>query len=252
MSQLAGDAPVGQHRRMAAIEQLRAFVKAARKRGAAWVPLLDVVRLLPTAEGRARLWTRAVHRSRVHQTTPYTEDERYPELFDLAARLKPDAKRVLSFGCATGEEIISLRRRFPAAEIVGAEINPRSRRIAGRRLAPDPRVTVLAPDRIAGEFDIIFALAVLQREPHKVEELELADLTAIYPFDRFDSAVEELARHLSPGGLLCVMHAQYRVEDSSSAGLLEPLPGPTFPGLMFGRDGRPLEGAVAGSIFRRR
>jgi SAM-dependent methyltransferase len=237
---------------MAAIEQLRAYVKAARRRGAGWITLFDVVRLLPTAEGRARVWTRTVHRNSVHQTTPYTEEERYPELFDLAAQLKPDAGRILSFGCATGEEIVSLRRRFPAAEIVGAEINPRSRRIAGRRLASDPLATVVASDRIAGEFDLIFALAVLQREPHKVEELEVADLTTIYPFDRFDSAIDELVSHLRPGGLLCVMYAQYRVEDSSSAGLLEPLPSPAMPGLLFGRDGRRLEGAFAASIFRKR
>ena len=237
---------------MGVTQQLRAHVKAARKRGAGWVALFDVVRLLPTAEGRARLWTRAVHRNRVHQTTPFTKEERYPELFDLAARLKPDAARVLSFGCATGEEVVSLRRRFPAAELVGAEINPRSRRIASRRLASDDQATVLAPDRIAGNFDIILALAVLQREPHKVEELEVADLTVIYPFDRFDAAVRVLVEHLSPGGLLCVMHAQYRVEDSRSARLLEAVPGPALPGLLFGSDGRRLEGAVAGSIFRKR
>ena len=91
--------------------------------------LFDTVRLVPSAEGRARLWTRILHGSRVHQTSPDTSEDRYPVLFDLASKLAPDAERILSFGCSTGEELQAIRRRFPDAEIVGAEINPRSRKI---------------------------------------------------------------------------------------------------------------------------
>jgi hypothetical protein len=161
---------------------LRSKVKAGRKRGTSWVRILDLLRLAITVEGRARLWTRVVHRGAVHQTTPHTAEERYPELFDLAASLQPDAKRLLSFGCSTGEELIASRRRFPLAEIVGAEINPRSRVIAGRRLARDALTSVVAPQVISGKFDLIFALAVLQREPHKIAEMEVKDLSSHYSF----------------------------------------------------------------------
>ena len=233
---------------------LRSRIKAARKRDARWVRVLDVARLLPTAEGRARLWTRVVHGRAVHQTTPQTADDRYPALFDLAAELASGAARILSFGCSTGEELVALRRRFARAEIVGAEINPRSRKIAARRVADDPRTRVVGPRAIDGTFDLIFALAVLQREPHRVEETGSEDLSSAYPFVRFDAAVTELVAHLRPGGLLCVMHAHYRVEDSSAAaGGLEPVNvAPVMTGPFFGRDGLRLRGATGQSIFRKR
>ena len=93
------------------------------------------------------MWSRSVHARQIHQTAPYTWLDRYPELFDLAARLAPDARRILSFGCSTGEELVSLRRRFPEAEIVGAEINPRIARRSARSLtAADPRMDVIPPN----------------------------------------------------------------------------------------------------------
>jgi len=230
---------------------VRSKIKAARKRDARWVGALDILRLLPSAEGRARLWTRAAHGAELHQITPDTWDERYPELFDLVAELSPDATRILSFGCSTGEELVSLRRRFPEARIVGVEINRRSQRIAARRLAGDRR-TSLSRRLPNGPFDLVFALAVLQREPHKIAEMNVEDLSLFYPFDKFDSAVVELVDRLGAGGLLCVQHCHYRVEDSSAAGRLEPIAAsPPLQGLLFGQDGRRLGGEVGRTVFRK-
>jgi hypothetical protein len=235
---------------MSLLVQLRAQVKAARRRGARWVRLIELVRLLGSAEGLSVLWTRIASGSKVHQTTPFTCDERYPELFDLVADLAPRAERILSFGCSTGEELLSLRRRFPRAEIVGAEINPRSRRVAAHRTEGDGRMRIVHPDSISGTFDAIFALAVLQREPHRVAEAGQQDLSSFYPFGKFDSAVVELAGRLREGGLLCVMHAQYRIEDSSAADKLRPLPqSPRLAGPIFAPSGKLSEGAEAHSIF---
>jgi len=233
--------------------RLRKHIKSARKRGARWVPVLDVGRLLVSAEGRARVWTRTVHRQEVHQTTPQTADNRYPELLDFVGREMPSARRILSFGCSTGEELVGLRQRFPAAYIVGAEINFRSRRIATRRVANDPLAKVVKPGEIDGDFDVILALAVLQREPQKIAEMEVQDLTPFYPFSRFDSAVDGLVRRLRPGGLLCVANAHYRIEDSRAAAQLEPVPdAPSCSGDLFGPDGLRLNGATARSLFKKR
>jgi predicted O-methyltransferase YrrM len=244
--------PCGSYDRMSLKALLRSKVKESRRRGASWVRLIDYARLLGSAEGQARVWTRLVHRRAVHQTTPQTAEERYPALFNLAASLRPDAKRILSFGCSTGEELVSLRRRFPWAEIVGAEINPRSRVIARRRVASDTMISVIAPKAISGSFDLIFALAVLQREPHRIEEMEVEDLSPYYPFDLFDGVVRELTARLRSGGLLCVDNAHYRVEDSSVGADLEAVGGaPRMMGLLFGRDGLRLKDALARTIFRR-
>ena len=232
---------------------LKPHVKAARRRGALWARLLDVVRLLPTAQGRSVLWTRLRHGGEVHQTTADTAEDRYPELFDHLAELMPRPRRVLSFGCSTGEELVSLRRRFPRAEIVGAEINARSRRLAVRRTARDPLTAVVSPDAIRGSFDLIFALAVLQREPHKIAEMQVEDLSTFYPFERFDAAVTSLSRRLDSGGLFCIDSAHYRLEDSSAVRELEPVEeSPLATGLLFGPDGRRLRGAKSPTIFRKR
>ena len=55
-----------------------------------------------------------------HQGPTRTALNRYPEIFAAAAAAAPDARRILSFGCATGEECVTLADYFPAAEIVGA------------------------------------------------------------------------------------------------------------------------------------
>lgn len=232
---------------------LRRQIKAGRKRGAAWVRLVDVLRHGATAEGRGRLLTSAIYRHQVHQTTPYTAEERYPELFDFTVQVAPNARRILSFGCSTGEELSALRVRFPEADIVGAEINPRSRRIARRRMAMDARTSVIRPQSLDGRFELIFALAVLQREPHEVEEIEVQDLSSRYSFERFDAAVRQLVGLLDPKGVLVVFHSQYRVEDSTAFAELDPLDqSPGALGPFFGRDGTRLNGATARTAFRKR
>ncbi len=234
-------------------DALRARIKAGRARGALWVRVLDLVRHMPTAEGRALLWTRVAHAREVHQTTPYTCEERYPDLFDLAAALAPNATRILSFGCSTGEELDALRRRFPKAEIVGAEINPRSRGIAARRVARDPSTTVVPPDAVQGSFDAIFALAVFQKEPHKIAEMGVEDLSAHYPFERFDAAVRVLAGALRPGGFFCVSNAHYRFEDSTVAAQFEPVStSPLIDRAVYAPNGRLIDSPVAYTMFRKR
>jgi hypothetical protein len=135
---------------------------------------------------------------------------------------------------------------------VGAEINPRSRRLAKQLVARDARAAVIPPTAVTGPFDVIFALSVLQREPHKIAEMEVQDLSPFYPFEKFDSAVGRLVRDLRPNGLLCVFNAQYRIEDSSVASQLEPVPGaPLMDPPVFGADGRLIARAKAGTIFRK-
>ena len=232
--------------------QARAHIKKARKRGAKWVRLLELARLIASSEGRSILWTLLTHGRAIHQTSAFTCEDRYPELFDFAASLIGAPDRILSFGCSTGEELVSLRRRFPAAEIVGAEMNPRSRRLAKQRTANDGKIWVISPNSLQGKFDMIFALAVLQREPHRLSEAGNRDISSFYPFAKFDAAVCALVAHLRTHGILCVMNTQYRIEDSSAALELQALASsPLLGGSIFAPDGRPIKGAAARSVFRR-
>jgi SAM-dependent methyltransferase len=238
---------------MEAREHIRSLVRDGRRRNAWWVRLLDAGRFLRSTERRAGLWTALTHREEIHQISSFTSEDRYPELFDGAARLVPHAQRVLSFGCSTGEELLALRRRFPNAEIVGADINRRCRRIAGRRTASDPATHVVPPDGIEGSFDAVFAMAVLTRTRRMVTDSGIDDLSDRYPYSRFDNTVAELVGRLRPGGLLCVTLAHYPIEVSSSADVLDPVEeSPLMEPPLFGRDGRRLEEPSARSMFIKR
>ena len=232
-------------------ERLRGAMRRGRSDGARWVDAFDLVRDAGSAAGRARLWVKLVHRGEAHQSTEYTAPERYAELFDFVAQSRPDARRILSFGCSTGEEISAIRRRFPDAYVLGAEINPRSRAAARRTHRADAKVRIATS--IAGErpFDIIFAMAVLQFQPKRIERDGVTDLSKMYPYERFDRGLTHLCGALARGGLLCVMHAHYRVEDASCSALLARVPGaPVRQDQLFDRRSRLLEPAPpAGSLF---
>lgn len=179
---------------------------------------------------RSEALTRLRFGARVHQDVSLSFHDRYPRLFDAARTLLADRAepRILSYGCAAGEEVTSLRGYFPDAMLIGAEINPALLR-ACRKLPPDPqRVFVESrQDIIAahGPYDAIFAMAVFTRRPHEVSARGLRDISSHYPFALFAADLRFLASQLAPGGLLIVEHAQYRVEDALPGQPIGPVPG---------------------------
>lgn len=174
--------------------------------------------LLYDRRARSELITRWTRKNSVHQYNTLTWLDRYPRLFAAAQNELGDctAPAILSFGCSSGEEVVSLCRYFPSARLVGAEINP-VQLAACARLAPDPQMTFVRSthDAIAelGPYDAIFCMAVLQRLPHEVERRGIRNIARRYPFARFSDEIKFLAHQLRPGGLLVIDHCQYRVED---------------------------------------
>jgi hypothetical protein len=164
----------------------------------------------------------------LHQTTVLTWMDRYPRIFSACRDYFGQRYdlRVLSFGCSTGEEVVTLRAYFPSAWIVGAEINWRSLAFCRARSVDDRTAFVYStPDAIRahGPFDAIFCMAVLQRTPHIVEAEGIASLKDVYPFEKFEQQVSELDAMLRPGGLLVVHHTQYRVRDTALGSRYTPL-----------------------------
>lgn len=145
--------------------------------------------------------------------------DRYPELFRTAATTLPEARRVLSFGCSTGEECATLSNYFPKADIVGVDINRANLRLARRRFdrpriqfvhSEDGRLTQLAP------FDAIFCMAVLRTRGAARNKFR-ARAIAAYPFSRFEEQVLFLDDLLRVGGLLVMHSTTYRFRDTALA-----------------------------------
>lgn len=160
----------------------------------------------------------------------------------LRSKVKANRKRG-ACGFASSISCACCRRR--QAEIVGTEINLRSRAIAKRRVASDACTKVIAPGALAGSFDVIFAPVLLQLEPHRTAEMAVEDHSL------FDRTVQELVGWLRSGGLPCVDNADYRNKDSSPAVELQPIAdSPNMAGLLFGSDGQRLRDP-AKTIFRK-
>lgn len=229
------------------------------------MPLLDALRrmtglriLLTDPRARSELATLWAAGDALHQDSTLTWLDRYPRLFAAAQEQlgRDGAHTILSFGCSSGEEVASLRRYFPHATIVGAEINA-AQLAACARWPADPRIRFLrsTPGGIAGHgpYDAIFCMAVLQRRAHVVERRGLSDIARHYPFARFAEQVRFLAGQLRPGGLLVVDHCQYRVEDAGAP--LAAVPGATvYPtkGPRFAPDGKRIQPQpVVARLFRR-
>ena len=154
------------------------------------------------------------------QPYPYTLPDRYPWLFGFAqAALRGvPGPRLLSFGCADGEEVFSLRRYFPDADLRGIEIDPRNIAICLGRLSrhPDARIGFEAAADTRTEppehYDAIFCLAVLCHGDLTVDGAQRSD--PLMRFEDFDRTVDDFMRCLKPGGYLFLHTTNFRLCDT--------------------------------------
>jgi SAM-dependent methyltransferase len=157
------------------------------------------------------------------QVNNYTLANRYPVLFRLAREKLGDGPdtRLLSFGCATGEEVFTLREYFPGATIKGIDINPHNISVCEQRLAknPDPKIHFEVADSVEREpfaaYDAIFCMAVFRHGD--LADPRYARCDRVIRFADFCGMVEEIARRLMPGGLLLIIHANFRFCDTPTA-----------------------------------
>jgi 2-polyprenyl-3-methyl-5-hydroxy-6-metoxy-1,4-benzoquinol methylase len=91
-------------------------------------------------------------------------------------RYFPDAARLLEVGCGTGLVLEAIRNRFPATELVGADLSREALLIAGNRV-PDSELLQLDAREISfrNEFDVVCALDVLE---HIEDDLDVLNRLA--------------------------------------------------------------------------
>jgi hypothetical protein len=193
---------------------------------------------------------RTVHRlqresPQLLQPFPDTMPDRHPALFtharqELAGLAEP---RLLSFGCSTGAEPLTLAHYIPAARIDAVEINPRSLAIA-RRQAEQAGCKAITfhqagtpPQGV--DFDAVFCLSVLRHGELDATWPELC--TDILPFRRFDETLQLFDQVLKTGGFLYIWGSNFRFADSTIAARYQPVRLADIaphPGAIYGPDDR--------------
>ncbi|MGZ3272881.1 MAG: class I SAM-dependent methyltransferase [Caulobacteraceae bacterium] len=186
------------------------------------------------------------------QPYPHTLPDRYPWLFDFAAATLHDvaSPRLLSFGCSRGDEVLSLRRRFPEAAIKGIDFDPANIAacVARSHALDDGRLSFEAASNTRGEpsarYDAIFCLAVLCHGDLTVARARRSE--PLLRFSDFERTVADLARCVKPGGLLFLHTTNFRFCDTASADgfdvVLEARPDQMAPDVLFDREGRLMPG----------
>lgn len=221
--------------------------------------LATLYRFMQGTDARyASLWRRSP--PGLFQPFATTGMDRYPRMFAFARDHLGDGpdRRILSFGCSTGEEVFSLRRYFPQATIRGIDINPRNIARAQASLARrgDDRLSFAVAASAAGQgtgnHDAVFALAIFRHG-------ELGDFpptcSHLLRFADYEQSLAELSACLKPGGLLFLRHSNFRFQDTKlSAGFDLLLEGPRNPKTpLYGRDDAlmPSTPALEGAAWRK-
>jgi SAM-dependent methyltransferase len=153
-----------------------------------------------------------------------TSEDRYPEIFRFARDTIGDEpeRMILSFGCSTGEEVLTLRKYFPHTYIKGLDINRRNVAAAQAKLGQMRLTgiefglassTGLEP---AGRYDAIFAMSVF-RHGGLGENGRDGRCDHLIRFADFEAAAMDLARALRPGGLLFIANSNFRFNDAAAS-----------------------------------
>lgn len=157
------------------------------------------------------------------QPVSQTAFDRFPRVFSFVRdRLEGvPSPRILSFGCSTGEEVFTLRKYFPEAEIVGIDINKRSIAVCRKKLKKNGdskirfKVAESASTEPAGHYDAIFCMSVLRHGGLSVSCPESCD--GFIRFGDFENTVSGLARVLKPGGYFAIRASNFRFSDTADA-----------------------------------
>lgn len=193
---------------------------------AIWRSTGDSLKWCVSSEFRAVRQLQKSDHANLHQVSNFTQMDRYPVVFNACRMyyIKQPTLKILSFGCSTGQEVLTLRQYFPEAKIVGVDINSWNIKTCLRRYS-DERMSFYHSDdpawQIDNHYDAIFCMAVLQRTENRTLNLQVS--SQIYPFVRFDNQLNQLDGYLKQGGVMALDETDYRFTDASVAEHYQPL-----------------------------
>jgi len=137
-----------------------------------------------------------------NQKSHVTKIDRYPELFKEITSIIPCPNQILSFGCSTGEECITLNNLyFPNIKIIGLDINEEII-ISNKNKNIYKNIEYFSNlENITEKSDLIFANSVLCRWPESTVEN--------YTYQRFEHTLKFIDNLLNKDGYLCIYNSKY-------------------------------------------
>lgn len=175
-----------------------------------------------------------------HGTSMNRYPEQYNFLKELVAQNQTDAdKKILSFGCATGEETLTLAQHYflePSIKVFGVDVADFavSEASAKAKLAPEGKITILDGRKVSpkdhGPFDVVlgnsvFCIYGIRGVPYK----DINYVMKTFPFSVFESMLDEIDSYLKVGGVLSVFNSNYDFMDTHLAERYEPIVGKKCP-----------------------
>jgi hypothetical protein len=165
------------------------------------------------------------HSSSYFQKETYTKVNRYPFVFRAVAEYLAahNTPKILSYGCATGEEAYTLSQYLPGANILGVDVNQWCVKRA-RKTYENNHVSFYLPSDDAylqaHDFDAIFCMAVFQHTANRKNNPKIA---LNISFQSFENELFNLHKKLKTGGLLIIDHSDFLFQDTLLATQYKPL-----------------------------
>ena len=149
-----------------------------------------------------------------------TKINRYPEIFTEIKSIyetldRDHPKKILSFGCSTGEEPLTLKELyFKNSHVVGYDINEKV--ILANKKTPNltsihfysDLKSLVENDMASGsaKYDLIFGMSVFCKWPESK--------TKKYTFTEFEECLETVDGILKVGGYLCLYNTKFLFEET--------------------------------------
>jgi len=142
---------------------------------------------------------------KIHQYSTYTEKNRYSDF--LHKIIISEKSKILSFGCSTGEECITLNNLFKNCDIFGTDIRDDLEDVCKMKNVNFIKYNDLCNHK----FDAIFCMSILCKNP---ELLNLNNSSIIYPIHKFNELLLFIHSLLKINGKLIIYNTNYRFCDS--------------------------------------
>lgn len=164
-----------------------------------------------------------------------TKLDRYPALFSSISKLfkyrrisrKDDSPlRILSFGCSSGEELLTIKTYLNNSIIFGCDVNKKMLELAKAK-SPSATVFYSTPSNLAahGPYDLILCLSVFC-----VHDVHERNVPTIFPFTQYeDIFTGSIRSNLSPNGVVAIVNSNYFFDELGVSSEFKAIKTPAIP-----------------------